>query len=451
VAKHKLHTCVTCTSCAEPFVEHMLQLCIFMCFIITRPEHQEMQGALASQPSTQDALVRLLLGTALPCLAANMDGALAALDGSSSSDATRLQQLTFGLAFSLSVVLGKGALLPAVRRHNGTHGSGGALRCAVQVLNAVPLRCPNGVSADAYSKLLLGAFSMTASLADSGKLIDDQTPDQRSDTWELLRQLPRLVALLRAAAADARQRPALAELCTALHGMVIDVAWLVRPRSSIRSMAEALDWAVATDAALGLLPLLDELDARWDAPPSGSPPPPGATMSAAASMAMNIVINLLSAGLYSAKMLWSGPDMQQRAEEAARTGAFNALVRLHARVCRLAFWLPARSSPGLLPNGCSELSQVSLQELFLMMWHILCCAEVDAVEGVERRQGRCEGLWQACSAQGGGGGPARGGASVQGPGPPPPPPPVPPAPGTQPTAIAIALPLPIFPNPTLAP
>jgi hypothetical protein len=172
------------------------------------------------------------------------------------------------------------------------------------------------------------------------------------------------------------------------------VAELVGVHSSIRSMAEALEWAVATDAALGLLPLLDELSAGWDTPssPSGLPPRPGVTKSNAADMAYNIVDGLLFAGLSSVKMLWSGPDMQQRAEESARTGVFAALVRLHARVCRLAFWLPTRSSPGLLPDGYSQFLQDTLQALFLLMWHISCCAEVGAVEGFERRQGRCEGL-----------------------------------------------------------
>jgi hypothetical protein len=176
--------------------------------------------------------------------------------------------------------------------------------------------------------------------------------------------------------------------------MVAHVGRLVSVQSSIRSMAEASEWAAATEAALGLLPLLDELDAGWEAPPSGSPPQRGVT----ASMASNIVSCLLGGGLSSAKMLWSGPDMQHQAEEAARTGVFDALVSLHARVCRLAFWLPARSSPGLLPDECSEVSRETLQALFLLMWHISCCAEVGAVEGVERRQGRCEGMWQACSA-----------------------------------------------------
>jgi hypothetical protein len=185
-------------------------------------------------------------------------------------------------------------------------------------------------------------------------------------------------------------------MCAALRRTVAHVARLVRPQYGILSVAEALEWAVATDAALGLLPLLDELDAGCDAPLSGSPP--GMTDSDVADMAAFHIRGLLFVGLVSAKVLWSGRDMQQQAEEAARTGAFDALVRLHARLCRLAFWLPARSSPGLLPDECSHLSKFSLPALFLLMWDILCCAEVGAVDGVERRQGRCRGLWQACSA-----------------------------------------------------
>jgi hypothetical protein len=165
--------------------------------------------------------------------------------------------------------------------------------------------------------------------------------------------------------------------------MVVRVAELARGQSGIRSVAEASEWAVATEAALGLLPLLDELDAGCDGPVSGSPP--GVTESYAAIMAFNIVCCLLSGGLFSAKMPWAGPDKQQQAEEAARTGAFEALVRLHARVCRLVFWLPTRSSPGLLPDGRLTLLQATLRALFLVMWDISCRAEVGAVEGVERR------------------------------------------------------------------
>jgi hypothetical protein len=378
-----------------------------MDFTFARAEHLELQVALASQPSTQDALVRLLLGAALPSLAATMAGASAALDGSSSADAARLQKQTFELVIMLSVLLDHGGLQPAVRRHLDTHGRGSALRCAVQVLNAVPLRCPNGERLSDYCGLLIGAMDMTAMLANSTEPIGDRglTTEHRACAWELLRQLPRLAALLRAVAADAQQRPDVAQLRIAQHHMVAHMANLIRGqaelvgvRSGIRSVAEASEWAVATEAALGLLPLLDELDAGWDAPPSGSPPRLGVMDSHAASMALNIISGLLFGGLSSAKMLWSGLDMQQRAEEAARTGVFDALVRLHDRVCRLAFWLPARSSPGLLPDGCLELPQVMLQALFLLMWHISCCAEVGASEGVERRQGRCEGLWQACGA-----------------------------------------------------
>jgi hypothetical protein len=215
---------------------------------------------------------------------------------------------------------------------------------------------------------------------------------------ELLRHLPSLVTLLRTAAADARQRPALVDLCAAPSAVVAHVAVLVCEQSGIRSVAEASEWAVATEAALGLLPLLDELHAGWDAPssPSESPPLVGVTKVDTADMAFNIVSGLLDGGLSSATMLWSGPDMQRRAEEAARTGAFDALMRLHARVCCLAFWLPARSSPRLLPDECLQLPQDTLQELFLLMWDISCCAEEGAVEGGERRRGRCEGFWRAC-------------------------------------------------------
>jgi hypothetical protein len=150
------------------------QLCLSIYFIVTtNPEHQEVQGALASQPSTQDALVRPLLGAALPCLAAAMAGVSAALDGSSSADAARMQQQAFQLANALSAVLNDDALRPAVRRHLGTHGSGDALRCAVQVLNAVPLRCPDGVNADVYSDLLVCAFAMTSLLAGSHEVSGD--------------------------------------------------------------------------------------------------------------------------------------------------------------------------------------------------------------------------------------------------------------------------------------
>jgi hypothetical protein len=370
-------------------------------FIMTRPEHQEVQEALASQPSTQDALMRLLLGAALPCLAAAMDGASAALDGSSSADAARAQQQTFQLGFVIGAVLDADPLLPALRRHLNTHGSGGALRCAVRVLTAAPLRCPNGMGANVYSNLLLGAFSMTALLAGSHELSGDRglTAEQRACAWELLRLLPRLVALLRAAEADARQRPALVDLCAAPCTMVAHVAMLVCEQSGISSVAKASEWAVATEAALGLLPLLDELHAGWDAPksPIESPLQVGVRRSDVADMAFNIASSLLEGGISSANTLWSEPDMLQRAEEAARTGAFDALVRLHARVCRLAFWLPTRSSPGLLPEECLQLPQDTLQDLFLLMWDISCCAEAGAVEGVERRQGRCGRLAVQCT------------------------------------------------------
>jgi hypothetical protein len=379
----------------------MCHLVTSMDFILTSPKHQEVQEALACQPSTQDAFVRLLLGAALPCLGATMAGASAALDGSSSADAACMQQLAFNLFTVLNVVLDHGGLLPAVRRHLRTHGSGSTLRCAAQVLNAVPLRCPNGENADVYCNLLMGSMEMTALLADSNKPIGNRalTAEHRACAWELLRLLPRLAALLRASTAVAQQEPDMEwpRLCVPPSCMVSHVAKLVCEKSSIRSVAEALEWAVATEAALGLLPLLDALDAGCDAPLSGSPP--GMTDSYAAIMAFNTISGLLEGGICSANTLWSGPDMQQRAEEAARTGAFDALVRLHARVCRLAFWLPARSSPGLLPEECLQLPQDMLQNLFLLMWDISCCAEAGAVEGVERRQGRCEGVWQACSAR----------------------------------------------------
>jgi hypothetical protein len=364
----------------------MYQLCLSITFFMTKPEHQEVQGALASQPSAQDALARLFLRAALPRLAATMAGVSAALDGSSSADAASLQQQTFKLVSAFGVVFATSALLPAMRRHFDTHGSGSALRCAVQVLNAVPLRCPSGVDADVFSKLLRGAMDLTALLAGTAEPIGDHAEtaaEQRAGAWQLVRLLPRLAALLRAAAADAQQRPGLARACLPQCCVITHVAGLGCGQSGIRSVAEASKWAVATEAALGLLPLLDELDAGCDGPLSGSPP--GVTESYAAIMAFNIVCSLLFGGLFSAKMLWSGPDKQHQAEEAARTGAFNALVRLHARVCRLAFWLPTRSSPGLLPDGRLTLLQATLRALFLVMWDISCCAEVGAVEGVERR------------------------------------------------------------------
>jgi hypothetical protein len=312
--------------------------------------------AIAAQPATQDALARLLLHTALPHLAVEMEAAAAADSGSRLSKAKEQHMETASsLTGRLGTMLKLLSSLPAGQRPLSAHSNPAALRCAARVLNALPLHRAHSAAPESYREALVWAITIAGALVEArtpaGAGGSGQAPAAQSpQAWELVRLLPRIAALVHNAAADAELRSVIGRLATSMDALVNGMPPLTAlggRQPVVATAAEVVEWAEAIDASLGLLSLL----LQWNS--SRADPPPQQQDKLPYPAAVVVRFGYLLTGMKASLLAWIACNSQQAAQAAAH-GAFHTLARIHARACRLLCWVAPRKRQVMVPGagGC---------------------------------------------------------------------------------------------------
>jgi hypothetical protein len=309
--------------------------------------------AIAAQPATQDALACLLLHTALPLLAVQMEAAAAAISGGRLGSAEeRLMQAASALTGRLGVMLELLSSLPAGQRPLSAHSDLAALRCAARVLNALPLHRAHSAAPYSYREALVWAIFTAGALVEactpagaggSGQAVAAQSPE----AWELVRLLPRIAALVHNAAADAELRSVIGRLATPMDALVNGIPPLTAlggRQPVVATAAEVVEWAEAIDASLGLLSLL----LQWNS--SRADPPPQQQDKLPYPAAVVVRFGYLLIGMEASLLNWKAFSSQQAAQAAAH-GMLHALARIHARTCRLLCWVAPRSGQVMVPGA----------------------------------------------------------------------------------------------------
>jgi hypothetical protein len=300
----------------------------------------------------------------------------------------------FAVATAFGEVLLANALRPAVQRHASMHGSVGVLRCIARVVNAVPLHCPAGLLPGLYPNMLACTLPTVGLLAIVSKTAgsDSHPPrQQHAAARQLLRLLPHAVTLLRIAAADAQLQPQLSQFILAMYHLVNSAFSTACPESHMGNASQAASCLEAIEAALSLLPQLDDQDvvAGMLSYSGGAAPQAGEVSSATFAAYWMRRLLLLASNSVCKALTRSG--WKDRAPAVVSSGLFDALVRLHTRFARLLCWLAARCNPAALTGARSvekwQWMQGCASELVWSISHIAACAyrRTQLADGCEQR------------------------------------------------------------------
>jgi hypothetical protein len=361
--------------------------------LLYQPEYKSIQEALCTRPAIQDSLARLALETSLPRLATAMEAA-AATAASAVRHPTAAQQKNMADAYAMAAPLGEvvlvSALWHAVQRHASKHGSIGLIRCIVQVVNAVPLRCPAGLLPGVYPNML-ARTSLTAGMLASVSWTagSDSNPPrlQHAAARELVRLLPHAVALLRIAAADVELQPQLSQLLVAMYNVLNSTFFTACLDSHRGNASETAICTEAIEAALSLLPLLEELDVVAGLLSCSGGVAPQTVVFFNNTSAAHHIGTLLTLASNSMCMALTGAAWMDDAPAVVASGFFDAIVQLHTRAARLLCWLAARCDHAALAGACSTEGCLPgcANQLLCVILNIVVCADRQAVDGCEKR------------------------------------------------------------------
>ena len=310
--------------------------------------------ALAACLDTQSAVVDLLLEQALPYLEAAAEGA--GMDWYSGIARRALDIL----AHSLDAA----SLQPAMGRRLRQPSGAAFMQLAVRVVEAVPeshgAREPADkfVTAHANSARLLYAVCialMGDKAADPAGSSQDSTgsagtagdrgrhfassAEWQAAAWEVAGLVPHMAsAVVAVSAISSASQAMLAYTCSAYSHVL---SRLVECHG-ISSQQRLEVWAAAADAGLRLLPLLRQLDVKWqqqDVP---------ARLRGAAQDLISSLMHVWIEGCYGA-LDWANMFASTVAADV-RASLAGELEQLHSRSCRLLQWLAAADNRAALPG-----------------------------------------------------------------------------------------------------
>ena len=371
---------------------------------LASPAFERHRDAILASPSTQQALVAVLLDRCLPCadrvLQAQADStsshgsrghadSCAASSGSGSgsgssggsagaaghADSPMSQDPLFAyhLLCNVAVALTTPGLGPVISTRVCQPGSVALIQTACRVATALPLAPPEGVPPQDFCDAHFGAICTLGNLAQFANPDEHQAGSSATNTsgggsgggggsaapgggglpslgslegrslvaWELLAALPRLMDVLRLLIIQQPEQTGVASVMCSSLTAVLQLIMRSMTGAAISKLDQLTAWAAAADAGLRLLPLLAQLDADMR---SGGEYAGGRTPAA---QLWSICFTFWAAGtdpMYGCARDWAAHIAATAAVPAAtRTTTAARLCQLHATVCRLMHWLAASS------------------------------------------------------------------------------------------------------------